>query len=134
MSDTKTEFFPTEHLKKARERKPITSYIPDDGRDPNPMWEELAKSVWPATREKQTNREALADVLMWACQDDTVLGAAPNAGIVMSRMAQRLMGNEWMERWHKDNHHQLRRRISVHKHQYGGFKKVFKAFFSSFKE
>jgi len=126
-----TKFFPTEALKKAKESKPITSYIPEDGRDPNPMWDDVARSLWPATKEKQTDREALAEVLMWASYDDTVLGAAPTAGIAMSRMAQRLMGNEWMHRWVRENQHPLRRRISINKREFGGMKKMFKNFFSS---
>ena len=128
--DSVVAFFPTEALKKAREQKPIMSYIPEDGRDPNPVWDEIARSVWPATKEKQTNREALADVFMWAIYDDTVLGACPNAGIAMSRMAQRLMGNEWMNNWLRDNQNPLRRRISINKRDFGGMKKMFKNFFS----
>jgi hypothetical protein len=123
-------FFPTEVLKKVKEVKPIMAYIPEDGRDPNPMWDEVARSLWPATKEKQKDREALAEVLMWAAYDDTVLGAAPCAGIVMSRMAQRLMGNEWMERWQWDNYHPLRRKISFNKREFGGLRKVFKNMFS----
>jgi hypothetical protein len=126
-----TKFFPTEALKRAKELKPITSYIPEDGRDPNPMWDDVARSLWPAAKENQTDREALAEVLMWASYDDTVLGAAPTAGIMMSRMAQRLMGNEWMKRWAWENQHPLRRRISINKREFGGMKKTFKNFFSS---
>jgi hypothetical protein len=126
-----TKFFPTEVLKKAKELKPITSYIPDDGRDPNPMWDAVARALWPATKEGQTDREALAEVLMWASYDDTVLGAAPTAGIAMARMVQLLMGNEWMKRWVWENQHPLRRRISINKREFGGMKKMFKNFFSS---
>jgi hypothetical protein len=108
-----------------------TFYIPEDGRDPNPIWEEVSRSVWPSTQENQTDREALADVLMWACQDDVVLNACPNAGIVMSRMAQRLMGDSWMKRWLIDNYSPLRRRVNFHRREYGGFKRMFKKLFSS---
>lgn len=123
-------FYPTEALKKASERRPVTSYIPEDGRDPNPAWDEIAKAVWPATREGQKSREALADVLMWACNDDVVLGASPNAGIVMARMVQNLMGNEWMDRWLRDNSGPLRRKITLHRREFGGCKKFVKSFFS----
>lgn len=126
-----TTFFPTEALKKAREQKPIVSYIPEDGRDPNPAWDEIARVLWPASRENQTARESLADILMFAIYDDTVLGAVPNAGIAMARMVQNLMGNAWMDRWLRDNQNPLRRRISINKRQFGGVKKVFKNFFSS---
>lgn len=131
-SDKETvAFFPTEALKKAREARPITSYIPEDGRDPNPMWDMVARSVWPATKEKQTDREALADVFMWAIYDDTVLGAVPSAGIAMARMAQRMMGNAWMDRWLWENQHPLKRRITINKREFGGMKRMFKNFFSS---
>jgi len=124
-------FYPTEALKRAREQKPIVSYIPEDGQDPDPAWDVVAKRLWPATRENQTSRESLADVLMWACNDDTVLGASPNAGIVMARMVQNLMGNAWMDHWVRDNYGPLQRKISINKQYYGGFKKIFKNFFSS---
>lgn len=124
-------FFPTEKLKKAREQKPITSYIPEDGRDPNPAWDDVARSVWPATRENQTHREAMASALMWAIYDDTVTGAAPNAAIILARMCQRLMGNEWMEMWLLLNQNPLRQRVSINRRNFGGAKKFFRNLFSS---
>lgn len=124
-------FFLTETLKQKKDQKPITSYIPEDGRDPNPLWDELARSIWPATRERQSHRESLADVLMWAIHDDTVLGAAPLAGIAMSRLAQRLMGDHWMKCWLRDNYRPLRRRLAVNKRNYGGARAMLKGFFSS---
>ena len=130
-TDSEVKFFPTEALKKAREKKPITAYIPEDGRDPNPAWDEVARVIWPATRENQTAREALADVLMLAVNDETVLGASPNMGVVLARMCQNLMGNEWMEMWLLLNQNRLRQRISINRRRYGGTKKFFKNFFSS---
>jgi len=130
MENNKAPFFPTEALKKAHEQKPITSYLPEnDGRDPNPMWEDVARSVWPATRENQTSREALADVLMWAVYDETILSASPNAGIAMSRMIQRLVGSKWTRDWLRDNRGALQRRIKLNRQEYGGFKRMFKNFF-----
>lgn len=131
MGEESIPFFPTETLKKAKEQKPITSYIPEDGRNPDPAWDVVARVLWPPSRENQTSRESLADVLMWAIYDDVVLGAAPNASIAMARMVQNLMGNAWMERWVKDNQAPLRRRIGIHRREYGGVKKMFKDFFSS---
>jgi hypothetical protein len=125
-------FYPTEALKRTRERKPITSYITEDGRDPNPAWDEIARVMWPPTREKQTARESLAEELMWAIYDDTVIGAAPNAGIAMARMCQNLMGNAWMENWLRFNIDPLRSRIKRNRQHYGGVKKLFKNVFSSF--
>lgn len=92
----------------------------------------MARSVWPATKEKQTSREALAEVLMWAINDDTILGAAPYAGIVMARMAQRLMGNEWMINWLKFNKTELKKRIVINKTNFGksSITKMFKKLFS----
>lgn len=129
MDEQETRFFITEELKKAKEQKPITSYIPDDGRDPNPAWDEVARALWPATREQQTARESLADILMYAINDDTVLGASPNAGIAMARMCQNLMGNAWMDSWLILNQNTLRSRIRTNKNNYGGVKKMFKNFF-----
>jgi len=130
MENNKAPFFPTEALKKAHEQKPITSYLPEsDGKDPNPMWEDVARSVWPATRENQTSREALADVLMWAVYDETILSASPNAGIAMSRMIQRLVGSKWTRDWLRDNRGALQRRIKLNRQEYGGFKRMFKNFF-----
>jgi len=130
MDDSPGPFFPTETLKNTNDRKPIKSLIPEDGNDPNKCWDEVARSLWPATREKQTDREALANELMWACQDDTVLGAAPTAGIIMSRMAQRLMGNEWMKMWLFNNDTRLRHRTAFNKREFGGVTKMFKKFFT----
>lgn len=123
-------FFPTEVLKLKSEQKPIQVQLHEDGREPQMCWDEIARSLWPATKEKQTDREALANELMWACQDDTVLGAAPTAGIIMSRLTQRLMGNEWMHRWLIDNQSQLRHRTAFNRREYGGVSKMFKRFFS----
>ena len=123
-------FFLTETLKKKKDQKPITSYIPEDGKDPNPAWDEIARSIWPATRERQTHREALAHVIMWAIHDDTILGAAPCAGIAMSRMAQRLMGDAWMKRWLRDNLNPLRKRVAINRKNYGGVKKMLKSILS----
>jgi len=125
-------FYPTEALKVASEHKPISSYIPDDGRDPNPAWDVVARSVWPATKYGQKDREALAEVLMWACNDDVVLGATPSAGIVMARMVQSLMGNAWMDRWVRDNYGPMGQRIRNNQRMYGGLRKAFKNFFSSY--
>lgn len=130
MEENNTPFFPTEALKKAHDQKPITSFLPEkDGKDPNPIWEDIARSIWPATREGQTNREALADILMWAVYDETILSASPNAGIAMSRMIQRLVGDDWVYAWLRDNRGALRRRIQINKREYGGFKHMFKHFF-----
>ena len=125
-----TTFFPTEVLKQKSERKPIKTKLIEDGRDPSNCWDEIARSLWPATHDQLTDREALANELMWACQDDTVLGAAPTAGIIMSRMAQRMMGNNWMARWLRDNHTVLRHRTAFNRREYGGVSKMFKKFFS----
>lgn len=129
MNETKVPFFPTEALKVAHDQKPISSYLPEeDGRDPHPMWEEVARSIWPATKENQTSREALAEILMFAVLDNTVLYASPNAGIAMSRMIQRLVGDNWVENWLLRNHKQLRRKIEINKREYGGFTQMFKNF------
>jgi len=130
MEDNKeAPFFPTEVLKQLKEKKPITTFIPDDGRDPNPMWDEVARSLWPSTKENQTNRESLAETLMWAVCDDTILASSPEAGIVMARLVQQLMGNTWMKRWEWDNFHPLQRKTQFNKHHFGGAKKVFRNMF-----
>jgi hypothetical protein len=130
--DTKEEvkFYPTEELKKAREKKPISSYIPEDGRDPNPAWDEVARIMWPPTRENQSARESLAEQLMWAIHDDTILSASPNVGIALARMCQNLVGNAWMERWLVYNSSPLRDRIRFNRRTFGGFNKLFKGLFS----
>ena len=131
MNEKDVPFFPTEALKKQRERKPITAFIPEDGRDPNPAWDAVARSVWPATRENQTDRESLANALMYACYDDTVLSAAQDAGIIMARMVQSMMGRAWVDRWLKDNYFNLSRRIDRNRREYGGTaKKLLKNLFS----
>jgi hypothetical protein len=124
-------FFPTETLKIQKERRPITAYIPEDGRDPDPSWDTVARAVWPATKENQTNREALANSLMYACYDDTVLSAARDAGIIMVRMVQLMMGRTWMDRWLRDNQPGLSRRVSHNRREYGGlFRKITRNLFS----
>jgi len=112
-------FFPTERLKATMEAKGIKSYIPEDGRDPNPCWDEVARIAWPSSLENQTSRESLANQLMYAVYDDVISGACPEAAIIMSRMAQNLMGNQWMEDWLCKNEGVLRKRIRLHKRTYG---------------
>lgn len=132
MGDTGGTFFVTEALKKAKEEKPITSYIPEEGgRDPNPAYDEVARALWPATKEKQTDREALAEVLMWSIYDDTVLSAARDSGVVMARLCQKLVGDGWMEHWILVHQNSLRSRVSLNKRRYGGLKKAFKDFVAS---
>lgn len=112
-------FFPTERLKITMEQKGITSYIPEDGRDPNPCWDTVSRALWPSTIDNITNRESLAHQLMYGAYDEVVSGACPEAAVIMSRMAQNLMGNTWMQTWLFNNDGVLRRRIKIHKHQYG---------------
>jgi hypothetical protein len=131
-SEGEIKFYPTKKLKEAGEKKPIMSYIPENGCDPNPAWDDVARSVWPSTKEHQTHREAMASALMWSIYDDTVGGAAPNAAIILARMCQRLMGDEWMEMWLLINRNPLTRRISDNKRKFGGAKKFFKNLISSF--
>jgi len=128
-----TNSFPTEQLKVTMEEKGIKSYIPEDGRDPNPAWDVVARALWPSTLESQDHREALATQLMWGSYDDVVAGAAPEAAIIMARMAQLLCGKSWMDNWILCNEGVLRRRIKLHKQHFGGefkihtwFKKMFK--------
>lgn len=132
MDSIDSTFFVTEELKKAREEKPIKSYIPEEGgRDPNPAWDEVSRALWPATKEKQTDRESLAEVLMWTIYDDTVMSAARDSGVVMARLCQKLVGDGWMEQWLLVHQNSLRSRISLNKRRYGGLKKAFKDFVAS---
>jgi len=97
------KFFPTTELKEASENKPIVGYLPEDGRDPNPAWDLVANAVWPATKENQTAREALADAFMVASNTASVYNDARNAALIMARMSQILMGKSWVDRWLWDN-------------------------------
>jgi hypothetical protein len=128
MSDS---FYPTEELKKASLMKPIVSYIPEDGKDPDPSWDVIARSLWPSTVDEKTSREALAHELMFATYDPTLRDVAPTVVIVMSRMCQRLMGDVWMDRWLWDNQFILKRRIDYNRRQFGvGFiSKFFRKWF-----
>ncbi len=113
-------FFPTAELKRTDELKPIKSYIPEDGRSPNPIWDDLARAVWPSTLENKTDREALAHQLMWAIYDESATHA-PNVEVILARMTQNLMGNTWMKTWQKENCYlQLRKNSYI-----TGFKKIF---------
>jgi len=131
--DNSASFFPTERLKIVMEEKGIRSYIPEDGRDPNPQWDDVARALWPSTLESQNHREALATQLMWGSYDDVVAGAAPEAAIIMARMVLLLCGKSWMDNWILYNEGTLRRRIKLHKKNFGSefkihtwFKKMFK--------
>ena len=98
--------FMTPEMIKAKERRSANPYLLEEGRDPNPIWDTVCRSIWPATREKQTHREAMSDRLMNAlyCKtDDEVLDR--DAAIIMARLAQLLMGKPWMERWVWDHSH-----------------------------
>jgi len=106
MNGITTTFYPTETLKKKMIEKPVTSYILDDGRDPNPAWDVVARSIWPASVENKTDREALADRLMYSIHKED--GLEYETLIIMSRMAQNLMGNEWMQNWLKNHYFEMR--------------------------
>jgi len=115
-------FYPTKTLKDASKDKPIVSFIPDeDGRDPNPAWDHVARSVWPSTLEDISSRETLANVLMYASNDPTLCEADSHAVIVMARMCQMLMGRTWTDKWLWDNQHSLKKRVKFNKKNYGGF-------------
>ena len=112
--------YPTKELKEASESKPIISFIPDeDGRDPDPAWDHVARSVWPTTIEGITSRDTLAEVLMYASNDEVLNDAAPQAVIVMSRMCQRLKGSEWMDKWLWDNQLKLKKKVDYNRKNYG---------------
>ena len=117
-------FYPTKKLKEASKNKPIISYIPEDGRDPDPSWDHISRSLWPTTLENVSSRQALSEILMYACNDPTIEGASPQTAIIMARMCQRLMGRSWMERWLWDNQMGLKKRVAKNHANYG------KGFFS----
>lgn len=123
------KFFPTERLKIVMEEKGIKNYIPEDGRDPNPAWDHVARALWPSIwpsmaeekDEEQANRhrESLANQLMWGSYDEVVADIAPEAAIIMARMAQNLCGKTWMKNWVLKNEGTLRKRVKLHKQNYG---------------
>ena len=112
-------FYATEELKQASMEKPVVSHIPEGGRDPDPSWDHIARSIWPTTLEDKTSREALANELMFATNDPTLNEAAPMAVIIMARMCQRMMGDDWMKRWLWDNQFKLKRRVAYNRKNYG---------------
>lgn len=90
----------TPEIAKAREGRSSSAYLLEDGRDPDPVWDTIARALWPATKEKQTHRESLADRLMkatYASNDTDTLDR--DAAIIMARLTQFLMGKPWVERW-----------------------------------
>ncbi len=108
-------FFPTKELKDANDRKPI-QFIPEDGKDVNSMWDVLAETVWPSTLVDKTHREVLADEIMSAIYAEESV-PIPNIEIILARITQRLMGNEWMLKWIDNNkkmpkHNQLFKKFS----------------------
>jgi hypothetical protein len=115
MSDV---FYPTKELKDAAS-KPVASYIPEDGRDPDPAWDHISRSLWPSTLEGKTSRESLADILMYSCNDPTLAEASPTTAIVLARMCQRLMGDTWTNKWLWDNQIQLKKRTKYNRRNYG---------------
>lgn len=119
MGDT-VAFFPTEELKIRSEKQPITSYIPDDGRDPDPAWDVVARSLWPATRENMSHRESLASTLMYAVYDETIQLASRDTSVITSRMVQTLMGRAWMDRWLRDNYFDVSKRVEHNRRVHGG--------------
>ena len=105
--------FITPEVAKAREKRALTAYLLEDGRDPDPIWDTVARALWPATKEKQTHREALAHQLMKATYSDNDSDALDrDAAIIMARLTQLLMGKPWVERWIWDHsrRHLLRQR------------------------
>jgi hypothetical protein len=116
MSDA---FYLTEELKKASISKPLISHIPEDGRDPDPSWDHMSRSIWPSTLEDRSSREALANELMYATNDPTLREAAPVAVIIMARMCQRMMGDMWTEKWLWDNQFKLKKRVDYNRRNYG---------------
>ena len=113
-------YYPTKELKEASESKPIISFIPDeDGRDPDPAWDHVARSVWPTTIEDVTSRDTLAEVLMYASNDPTLCDASPEAIIVMSRMCQRLKGRGWMDKWLWDNQLKVKKKVDYNRKNFG---------------
>lgn len=94
----------TLEVAKARDSRPSTAYLLEDGRDPDPIWDTVARALWPATKEKQTHREALAHQLMQATYSSNDTDSLDrDAAIIMARLTQLLMGKPWVERWVWDN-------------------------------
>lgn len=90
----------TLEVAKAKEKRALTAYLLEDGRDPDPIWDTVARALWPATKEKQTHREALAHRLMKATYSSNDSDALDrDAAIIMARLTQLLMGKPWVERW-----------------------------------
>ena len=90
----------TPEIAKAKEKRALGAYLLEDGRDPDPIWDTVARALWPATKERQTHREALANRLMTATygsNDTETLDR--DAAIIMARFTQLLMGKPWVERW-----------------------------------
>ena len=92
--------FVTPEIAKAKEKRASSAYLLEDGRDPDPIWDSVARSLWPATKEKQSHREALAHQLMKATYSSNDTDALyRDAAIIMARLTQLLMGKPWVERW-----------------------------------
>lgn len=123
---SETTFYLTETLKKKMMEKPIISYIPDDGKDPNPAWDLLARSVWPSSTETETDREAFANRLMKSIHNESEIGC--ETVIILSRMAQLLMGRTWVNDWLK-NHYFEMLRTPFRKYRRGKIGRFFDKFF-----
>ena len=67
----------------------------EDDNDDNPIWDVLAKEVWPSSSD-YSDRENLANELMYALYGDNK-AVNTNLNIILSRLVQLLMGTSWME-------------------------------------
>ncbi len=66
-----------------------------DDCDDNPIWDALAKEVWPS-RSDYSDRENLANELMYVLYGDNK-AVNTNLNIILSRLVHLLMGSSWME-------------------------------------
>lgn len=98
-SSEESKFFPTEELKRASEERPIKCTIGDDGKDSDPLWDLVARELWPSSNEKISDREALSQKLMLAIYSNSSSRATAEAQILLARLASKLMGNRWMKDW-----------------------------------
>lgn len=88
-------------VKKAYESPQITH----DGLDPHPALDYMARLSWPSISSDPdvSDRRVAAEYLLCAAYSDDVRKNAPQAAVIASRQAAAMMGNDFCEKWAKDN-------------------------------
>jgi hypothetical protein len=105
-------------------------YVLESGHDPNPAWDYVCEVVWKTTARKHTKRETVADIFMWASNDDLLMMSNPDTAVMLGRMAMALVGKDWCDEWLYDHYAKLNKKNRSQKMWYEGIAKRIGGFFS----